>query len=115
MNEITDMCRRNKVISKVIFENCYLEKKEIDRLSRLALEVKPDFIKTSTGFGTSGANAEDVLRMKQIVGNEVQVKAAGGIRNLKTCIEMINAGASRIGSSSCVEIYKEYISQCKTN
>ena len=55
MRQITKLCHDNKVICKVIFENCYLEKEEIIKLSEIALKVKPDFIKTSTGFGTSGA------------------------------------------------------------
>lgn len=109
MSEIADLCRRHEVISKVIFENCYLEKWEIDRLSKLAREIKPDFIKTSTGFGPGGATEEDVRRMKQTVGEEVQVKAAGGIRTLETCLKLIRAGATRIGSSASVSILNEFI------
>lgn len=65
------------MISKVIFENCYLTKKEIETAAKIAKEVCPDFIKTSTGFGTGGALAEDVQLMKQTVGDTVKVKAAG--------------------------------------
>ena len=107
MRQITKLCHDNKVICKVIFENCYLEKEEIIKLSEIALKVKHDFIKTSTGFGTSGAKVEDVALMKSIVKDEVMVKAAGGIRDLETCMAMIKAGASRIGTSSSLKILEE--------
>lgn len=104
MREIVALCREHKVISKVIFENCYLTKDEIKKLSEIAKEVKPDFIKTSTGFGTSGAKTEDVCLMKSIVGDDVKVKAAGGIRDWETCKQMLAAGADRIGTSSSSKI-----------
>ena len=108
MEEIVKICRENNKIVKVIFENCYLDKEEIRQLALIAREVKPDFIKTSTGFGTSGAMVEDVRLMKETVGDEVKVKAAGGIRDWKTCREMIEAGAERIGTSSSVKIIEEF-------
>ncbi|MEC2303510.1 deoxyribose-phosphate aldolase [Weizmannia sp. CD-2023] len=104
METITDICREEGVISKVIFENCYLEKDEIEALARIARKVKPDFIKTSTGFGTGGATIEDVRFMKEIVGDDVKVKAAGGIRDAETFLAMIEAGAERIGTRSGVQI-----------
>ena len=76
-------------------------------MAEIALEVKPDFIKTSTGFGTSGAKVEDVKLMKSVVGDEIGVKAAGGIRSLKEAQDMINAGATRIGTSKGVEIIEQ--------
>lgn len=109
MTRITQMCREAGVISKVIFENCYLTKEEIRRLAQIAREVGPDFIKTSTGFGTSGAKAEDVRLMKQTVGDRVRVKAAGGIRSWESCREMLEAGAERIGTSSSIRILNEFI------
>jgi len=108
MRSIVDVCRAHNVMSKVIFEICYLEKEEIVIMSEIAKRVKPDFIKTSTGFGTSGATIEDVKLMKQTVGNEVKVKAAGGIRDLATFMAMIEAGAERIGTSNGVQIVEEY-------
>ncbi|MEG0958314.1 MAG: deoxyribose-phosphate aldolase [Erysipelotrichaceae bacterium] len=104
MKQIVDVCREYNVISKVIFENCYLNKQEIIRLCQIAKIVKPDFIKTSTGFGTGSATLEDVILMKQQVGNEVRVKAAGGIRKLKDALEFIEAGAERIGTSNGIDI-----------
>lgn len=108
MTEISKLCHDNNVICKVIFENCYLTKDEIAKLSEIALKVLPDYIKTSTGFGSGGATLEDVKLMKSIVGDKVKVKAAGGIRDLKTCMAMVEAGASRIGTSSSLKILEEY-------
>lgn len=108
MRSIVELCHENQVICKVIFENCYLTKEEIVKMAEIAKEVKPDYIKTSTGFGTSGATVEDVRLMKETVGNEVKVKAAGGIRDWKTCQAMIEAGASRIGTSSSLKILEEF-------
>lgn len=108
METIVGICRKHQVLSKVIFENCYLTKEEIKRAALIAKEVKPDFIKTSTGFGTSGAAVEDVRLMKETVGNEVKVKAAGGIRDWETCRQMIEAGAERIGTSNSIKICEEF-------
>ncbi|MBL4930740.1 deoxyribose-phosphate aldolase [Clostridium sp. YIM B02565] len=108
MENIVSICRENNVISKVIFENCYLTKDEIIKLCEISLKVKPDFIKTSTGFGTSGATLEDVKLMKSIVKNNVKVKAAGGIRNLETALQFIEAGAERLGTSAGIEIIEEF-------
>ena len=108
MESIVSLCKEKDVISKVIFENCYLEKEEIKRLAEIAKVVKPDFIKTSTGFGTGGALIEDVLLMKSIVGDSVKVKAAGGIRDWETCQKFIEAGAQRIGTSCSMDILKGF-------
>ena len=110
MARITDICREFSVVSKVIFENCYLTEDEKKTLCHIATKVKPDFIKTSTGFGTGGATFEDVALMKrETEGSGVKIKAAGGIRTLKTALEMINLGVSRIGSTSSVAIMEEYM------
>lgn len=108
METIVGICREHNVLSKVIFENCYLTKDEIKRAALIAKEVKPDFIKTSTGFGTSGATVEDVRLMKETVGDAVKVKAAGGIRDWETCKAMIDAGAERIGTSNSIKICDEF-------
>ena len=73
-------------------------------MAEIAKEIKPDFIKTSTGFGPSGARVEDVKLMKSIVGDDVKVKAAGGIRNSDDFLAMVRAGADRIGCSAGVKI-----------
>lgn len=108
MKTIVDICRENKVISKVIFENCYLNDGEKIKLCEVAKKVKPDFIKTSTGFGPSSATVDDVRLMKENVGEKVKVKAAGGIRNLETFFKMLEAGAERVGCSNSCEIAEEY-------
>ncbi len=108
MTRIVAVCRKAKVISKVIFENCYLTKEEIIKVAQIAKEVEPDFIKTSTGFGTGSALAEDVRLMKEHAGDKVKVKAAGGIRDWHTCKAMIDAGAERIGTSSSLKILEEF-------
>lgn len=108
MEDIVAVCRKSGVLCKVIFENCYLTKEEIKKLAQIAGEVRPDFIKTSTGFGTSGALAEDVRLMKETAGDAVKVKAAGGIRSWETCRQMIDAGAERIGTSSSLKILEEF-------
>lgn len=104
MESIVTICKDNNIISKVIFENAYLTKDEIITLCQIAKEVKPDFIKTSTGMAKSGATVEDVKLMKENVGNEVKVKAAGGIRDKETFLEMIKNGAERIGCSQGISI-----------
>ncbi|MCD7820112.1 MAG: deoxyribose-phosphate aldolase [Lachnospiraceae bacterium] len=108
MKSIVSICREKSILSKVIFENCYLTKDEIIHLAQIAKEVRPDFIKTSTGFGTGGATAEDVKLMKSIVGEDVKVKAAGGIRSWTACKAMLEAGAERIGTSSSIRILEEF-------
>lgn len=104
MSQIVAICRKHQVISKVIFENCYLTDAEKIALCQIAVKVKPDFIKTSTGFAPTGATVEDVKLMKQHVGDTVKVKAAGGIRDANTFIKMLEAGAERIGTSSGIAI-----------
>lgn len=108
MTRMVAACRERNVVSKVIFENCYLTKEEIKKVALIARKVQPDFIKTSTGFGTGGATVEDVRLMKETVGDAVQVKAAGGIRDWQTARQMIEAGATRIGTSSSFAILKGF-------
>ena len=107
MSKISEFCHKHKRIVKAILENCYLEKTEIKQLSLISKRIKPDFIKTSTGFGIGGATLEDIKLMKDVVGDDVEIKAAGGIRDLETCMDMINSGATRIGTSSSKKIIDE--------
>lgn len=108
MEGIVNICKKAGVTSKVIFENCYLTNKEKIKLCKIANEVRPDFIKTSTGFGTGGAVLEDVLLMKKHSSPEIKIKAAGGIRTLESVQKFLESGASRIGSSSGVKIMQQY-------
>jgi deoxyribose-phosphate aldolase len=107
MRQIVEICREHRVTSKVIFENCYLEDDEKKKLCEVALTVKPDYIKTSTGFGTGGATLEDVCLMKSMVGDEIKIKAAGGIRTVAYFLALVDAGANRIGTSSGMKIIEE--------
>lgn len=107
MAAIVGACRQRNVLSKVIFENCYLTQDEKKTLCRIALNVRPDYIKTSTGFGTGGATAEDIALMVGEVKGRVKVKAAGGIRDLTKALLFIDMGVERIGSTSSVAILKE--------
>ena len=113
MSQIVAACHEKDVTCKVIFENCYLNDEEKIKLCEIAKEVKPDFIKTSTGFGTGGATFDDVKLMKEHVGNAVKVKAAGGIRDAKTFMKMIECGAQRIGTSAGISIIKEFEAMMK--
>lgn len=92
---------------KVIIENCYLSDEEKVAACKCSIDAGAHFVKTSTGFGTSGALAEDVALMRQTVGPDIGVKASGGIRNLQLMQAMIEAGASRIGASSGIAIIQE--------
>lgn len=107
MEMIVNLCREKQIVSKVIIETCYLTKTEKVKILKIVKKIKPDFVKTSTGFGTGGAEVEDVKLMKRIVGETVKIKASGGIRDLIKFEEMINAGATRIGTSSGVKIIIE--------
>ena len=108
MSQMTSLCRGAGVLIKVIFEICYLTDEEIIKVAEIAREVRPDFIKTSTGFGTGGATVSAVRLMKETVGDAVKVKAAGGIRGWEACAAMIDAGAERIGTSSSLKILEEF-------
>ena len=98
---------KGKALVKVIIECCLLTKEEIVMACKLSLKAGTDFVKTSTGFSTSGAKVEDVKLMRDTVGKNIGVKAAGGIRDFKTTMGMINAGANRIGASAGIVIVKE--------
>ncbi|MDO4304640.1 MAG: deoxyribose-phosphate aldolase [Bacillota bacterium] len=95
----------NKVL-KVIIETCLLNEEEKVRACKLAKEAGADFVKTSTGFSTAGATAEDVALMRKTVGDDMGVKASGGIRDRETATAMVEAGASRLGTSATVAICK---------
>jgi len=91
---------------KVIIETCLLNDNEKVRACQLAKEAGAHFVKTSTGFSTGGATVEDVQLMKETVGTTMEVKASGAVRSYDDAIRMINAGATRIGTSSGVSIVK---------
>jgi len=89
---------------KVILETCYLTDQEKTTACRLVVEAGADYVKTSTGFGAGGATVADVRLMKAGVGGKAKVKASGGIRDWKTAMSMLEAGADRIGTSASLKI-----------
>jgi deoxyribose-phosphate aldolase len=92
------------IIVKVIIEACFLDNEEIVKACEIASDVGADFVKTSTGFGTAGAEIKDVSLMRKTVGRDVGVKASGGVHDFNEALDMLDAGANRIGASSGVEI-----------
>ncbi|MBD3108274.1 deoxyribose-phosphate aldolase [Bacillus sp. AGMB 02131] len=91
---------KGKALVKVIIETCLLTKEEIEIVSKIVKNSGADFIKTSTGFSTGGATAEDVALMRKHVGENVGVKASGGVRTKELIEAMVEAGANRIGTSN---------------
>lgn len=91
-----------KNVVKAIIETCYLDKNEIVKLSKICVQTKIDFVKTSTGFGPGGANLEDVKLIYDTVKGLCGVKASGGIRTREDAIKLINFGANRIGTSHII-------------
>jgi deoxyribose-phosphate aldolase len=104
---VTDPCRQSGVISKVIIEAALLNDEEKITACTLSKAAGADFVKTSTGFGPGGATAADVALMRRVVGAEMGVKAAGGVRDLEGLQAMVAAGASRVGASAGVKIVQE--------
>lgn len=105
MKRITEICHHNAALCKVILETCLLTDDEIKEVCSIAKKVGIDFVKTSTGFSKSGATIEAVKLMSESVkGSNVKVKASGGIRTREDALNMIKAGASRIGTSAGVSI-----------
>jgi deoxyribose-phosphate aldolase len=104
---VTTPCRDHGVVSKVIIEAALLNDEEKVTASTLTKAAAADFVKTSTGFGPGGATVADVMLLRKVVGADMGVKAAGGVRDLEQLKAMIAAGASRIGASAGVRIVKE--------
>lgn len=104
IKEVVKAAKGNTV--KVILETCLLDKEEIVEACKISKKAGAHFVKTSTGFGSDGAKVEDVKLMKETVGKDMEVKASGGIRDIVKAKEMINAGATRLGTSSGVNLVK---------
>lgn len=114
IREVTEAVRKEKkdAVVKSIIETCLLTDEEKVQACLAAKRAGADFVKTSTGFSTAGAKAEDVALMKKAVGDSMKVKASGGIHTLAECEAMIRAGADRIGASAGVAIMEEYRKKC---
>jgi deoxyribose-phosphate aldolase len=106
---VASLCHARGALTKVIVEAALLTDDEKVTACRLARNAGADFVKTSTGFGPGGATVADVSLMRRIVGRELGVKAAGGIRDLKTLLAMVAAGATRVGASAGVSIVREAV------
>lgn len=104
ISEIATATHNGDAILKVIIETCLLSDEEKVIACLLAKQAGADYVKTSTGFSTAGATVEDVTLMRNVVGHEIGVKAAGGVRNLEDAEKMIAAGATRLGASAGVQI-----------
>jgi deoxyribose-phosphate aldolase len=104
---VVELAHGAGAIVKVILETCLLSFEEKLRASEIALSAGADFIKTSTGFSTGGATADDIALMRSVAGIRAGVKASGGIRTLADAVTMLQAGASRIGASASVRILSE--------
>ena len=102
-NEIT-LIKSIGTTLKIIVETCYLDNEEKKELCNILLENNIDYIKTSTGFGSKGAEINDIKLFRGILGDKVKIKASGGIRDYNTTLAMLRAGASRIGASASVKI-----------
>lgn len=101
----------NGTLVKVIIETCLLTDEEKVKACEFSVEAGADFVKTSTGFSTGGATAEDIALMRKTVGPDLGVKASGGVRNLEDMKKMIENGATRIGASSGVAIMEGLTAQ----
>jgi deoxyribose-phosphate aldolase len=104
LGAIVQAAKVEKVLTKIIFENCYLTNEQKRTLCAISVKVGADFVKTSTGFGTSGATLEDIALMKKAVTGKAKLKAAGGISDLETALLFIEAGCERIGCSATEKI-----------
>lgn len=112
--EISDLITATpNTVHKIIIETAYLSDDEKIKASLAAMEAGAEFIKTSTGFAPTGAVLRDIELIRSVTNGKIGIKAAGGIKTLKDVLKFIEAGATRIGTSSGVEIVKEFLSGLK--
>jgi len=117
LKKIKGVCERRqkelgrKIIMKVIIETCLLSEHEKIEACKIVTNSGADYIKTSTGFSSGGATLEDIALIKRHIGENVKIKAAGGISSLEEAEAFINAGCDRIGSSRIVKLVKERLAE----
>jgi len=104
LEAVTSAAHEQNALVKVIFENCYLDDEEKIAACKISSEVGVDFVKTSTGFGSGGAEDRDLALMREHISPSVRLKAAGGVRTLERAIEVRRLGCSRIGATATVGI-----------
>lgn len=97
---VVEIAHASKALVKVIFENCYLQDEHKEQLCRICAEVGADYVKTSTGYGTSGATDDDLRLMRRCAPPHVKVKAAGGVRTFERLLEVRALGVDRVGASA---------------
>ncbi|HXO60819.1 MAG TPA: deoxyribose-phosphate aldolase [Candidatus Acidoferrales bacterium] len=114
IESLSRLVHERRAILKVIIETALLSEEEKVRACRAARDARADFVKTSTGFSTSGATLGDVELMRCEVGGEMGVKASGGVRTLDDLMNMVDAGATRIGTSNGVKIVQEALAKFGT-
>lgn len=108
IKEIKKICGEH--ILKVIVETCFLTEEEKIKLCEVVTNAKADYIKTSTGFGSSGATKEDIILFSKHIGPNIKIKASGGVKNLKIAEEFLKLGVDRLGTSSIINVIKNQIS-----
>lgn len=114
IRSVASYCHSAHKVLKVIIETCYLTDEEKATAARLSESSGADYVKTSTGFGTSGATTSDVALLKRVL-RGTKVKASGGIKTLEAALQMVEAGADRIGTSSGTKIMQEWEEESKEN
>ena len=107
IERVAELCMHKGVLLKVIIETCFLSEEQIVISCLLAKKAGATFVKTSTGFGTAGAHLEHIKLMRKVVGPKLGVKASGGVRTKAQAMEMLKAGASRIGASNVLAIVED--------
>jgi len=108
---VVEAAHRKKAIVKVIFENCFLADEHKEQLCKICGEVKADFVKTSTGYGATGATDEDLKLMRRCSPPHVQVKAAGGVRSFERLLVVRGFGVTRVGATAT----KAILDECKAH
>ncbi len=104
---VVDEAHKNDVLVKVILENCFLNNEQKKKACQIIEKADGDFVKTSTGFGTGGHTIPDLKLMRETVSDDVEVKAAGGVRSLEAALKVIEVGVTRIGATATKEILDE--------
>lgn len=106
-SKMAELVHRYNAKLKIIIETCLLTKEEIEKSSEICIKAGADFVKTSTGFSGEGATVQNIKFIKKIVGDKIQIKAAGGIKDFNFANSLIKAGATRLGTSSSLKILEE--------
>ncbi len=106
--QIAKICHEEERILKVIIETAYLSPDQIREACMICVDGGADFVKTSTGYAPKGAQVEDILLMREILPSQIGIKASGGIKTLESALELIKAGADRIGTSSAKALMADW-------